>query len=396
MGSLFFVHYCLLNYSRLFCHSFLYNNPMEQTNNFQSSDSETPIPPNVQSIQDLIDVATGKKEYSGSLIDCIPSEKFQHIPFTAIGGLTEAKLGLVLTLISPNIKTILVSGPSACGKSSLIRSIQGIMPEEERSLCQFGCLPSQIESDGFEAVCPECARKFGMGEPISQLISPKLAEYSLDDFSQPELPNIFQNNNDNYFFIKIEKGSTTTSLMKILDLINQQSTANQYHPIKLMCEINESRIPDVLPLIQKFDMFLQIKPNQIDSDAWNVFTQLHMYVGQNHLSSHKVNLEQLKLDIQKARSIYPNVELPKYLQNAVFLLIKSLHINSMKASFLLIETAKASAAADFRTTVSSIDIVSTASYALSHFMLSNTDLFSSTITCIEEILSAELIRVFPS
>ncbi len=49
-----------------------------------------------------------------------------------------------------------------------------------RSLCPYGCLPEDIETGGIEAVCPDCAHKYGQGEPLTFLDPMRLVELPLN------------------------------------------------------------------------------------------------------------------------------------------------------------------------------------------------------------------------
>jgi magnesium chelatase subunit I len=55
-----------------------------------------------------------------------------------------------------------------------------LLPEVPRSLCASGCLPEDIESGGIDAVCAECARKYGQGEPLTYLDRVRLVELPLN------------------------------------------------------------------------------------------------------------------------------------------------------------------------------------------------------------------------
>ena len=46
------------------------------------------------------------------------------------------------------------------------RSLLDLLPQVERSTCFYGCLPEDIEIGGIEAVCPDCAKKYGEGQPL--------------------------------------------------------------------------------------------------------------------------------------------------------------------------------------------------------------------------------------
>ena len=111
------------------------------------------------SLQELLDHVSGKSlpplevEESGRA-EAMP------FPFLAIVGQNEMKLALLLGLINPNVGGILLIGPRGTAKTTAVRSLLDLLPQVERSLCYYGCLPEDIETGGIDAVCPDCARKY--------------------------------------------------------------------------------------------------------------------------------------------------------------------------------------------------------------------------------------------
>jgi len=101
-------------------------------------------------------------------------------PFLALVGQEEMKLALLLALINPNVGGVLLLGPRGTGKTTAVRSLGDLLPEVPRSLCPYGCLPEDIETGGVDAVCPDCARKYGQGEPLTYLDRVRLVELPLN------------------------------------------------------------------------------------------------------------------------------------------------------------------------------------------------------------------------
>jgi magnesium chelatase subunit I len=62
---------------------------------------------------------------------------------------------------------VLLVGPRGTGKTTAVRSLVDLMPDVERSRCAYGCLPEDVDSGGLDAICPDCALKFGAGEPLT-------------------------------------------------------------------------------------------------------------------------------------------------------------------------------------------------------------------------------------
>ncbi len=90
-----------------------------------------------------------------------------RFPFAALVGQTEMKTALLLALINPAIGGVLLVGARGTGKTTAVRALADLAPTVKRSLCPYGCLPEDVEAGGIDAVCPDCARKYGQGDPLT-------------------------------------------------------------------------------------------------------------------------------------------------------------------------------------------------------------------------------------
>lgn len=120
----------------------------------------------VASLTDLLERASAKRFLEAPGIEDLGFADQLNFPFLALVGQKEMKLALLLSLINQNIGGVLLLGPRGTGKTTAVRSLVDLMPEVPRSRCQYGCMPEDIEVDGIDAVCPDCAKKFGEGEPL--------------------------------------------------------------------------------------------------------------------------------------------------------------------------------------------------------------------------------------
>src|SRR5512138_2057074 len=132
-----------------------------------------------RSLHELVDYVAGKSlpaltPEEGLLTEALP------FPFLAIVGQQEMKLALLLGLINPNIGGILLVGPRGTAKTTAVRSLLDLLPPVERSTCFYGCLPEDIEAGGISAVCPDCAKKYGEGQPLTAPDRVRLIELPLN------------------------------------------------------------------------------------------------------------------------------------------------------------------------------------------------------------------------
>ncbi|MCK5646574.1 MAG: ATP-binding protein [Anaerolineales bacterium] len=134
----------------------------------------------IQSLTDLLERASAKRFLEVPGIEDFGLADKVNFPFLALVGQKEMKLALLLSLINPNIGGVLLLGPRGTGKTTAVRSLVDLMPEVPRSLCHYGCMPEDIESEGIDAVCPDCAKKYGEGETLTKNDRVQLIELPLN------------------------------------------------------------------------------------------------------------------------------------------------------------------------------------------------------------------------
>jgi magnesium chelatase subunit I len=136
--------------------------------------------PQVRSLRELIErVSVRGVQITSSEADAGLAEQLPF-PFLALVGQPEMKLALLIGLVNPLVGGVLLVGPRGTGKTTAVRSLVDLLPEVPRSLCYYGCMPEDIETGGIDAVCPECAAKYGRGEPLAALDRVRLVELPLN------------------------------------------------------------------------------------------------------------------------------------------------------------------------------------------------------------------------
>jgi magnesium chelatase subunit I len=134
----------------------------------------------IESLTDLLTLASSRRFLETAPDEDLGISDLLAFPFLALVGQQEMKLALLLTLINPNIGGVLLIGPRGTGKTTAVRSLVDILPEVPRSRCHYGCLPEDIELGGIDAVCPECAERYGAGEPLTYQDRVRLIELPLN------------------------------------------------------------------------------------------------------------------------------------------------------------------------------------------------------------------------
>ncbi len=83
-------------------------------------------------------------------------------PFTAIVGQERMKLALCLNAVHPAIGGVLIRGEKGTGKSTAVRALARLLPEQEVvEGCVFGCDP-----DDRAALCSDCRGRLAAGEDL--------------------------------------------------------------------------------------------------------------------------------------------------------------------------------------------------------------------------------------
>lgn len=134
----------------------------------------------VQSLTDLLDRASAKRFLEAPPVEDLGLAEQLPFPFLALVGQDEMKLALMLALLNPNIGGVLLIGPRGTGKTTAVRSLVDLMPDVERSRCPYGCLPEEIEAGGIDAVCPDCAERYGRGDPLTYADRVRLIDLPLN------------------------------------------------------------------------------------------------------------------------------------------------------------------------------------------------------------------------
>lgn len=133
-----------------------------------------------RSLTELLETASARRFLEAPLAEDLGLAEELPFPFLALVGQSEMKLALLLSLINPNVDGVLLIGTRGTGKSTAVRSLVDLLPEVDRSLCAYGCLPEDVETGGIDEVCPDCARKYGEGEPLTYRDPVQLIELPLN------------------------------------------------------------------------------------------------------------------------------------------------------------------------------------------------------------------------
>ena len=343
------------------------------------------IPVNISSLQDLIDAATGKNLPISSLLtdaDVSSQADIQPFPFLAIVGQREMKLALLLSLINPALGGVLLLGPRGTGKTTAVRSLLPLLPQVERSICYYGCLPEDIEEAGIDAVCPECAQKYANNISLTRPDTVRMVEIPLNS-TLDDVIGHFDDLQAKSEKMRIKPGLLAQADLNILyideinllqdDIADAILDASAQGSFTLKRDSASGRYRSRFTLIgsmnpeegrlrpQIMDRFgLRVIIHRLDSlsERMEAYRRVHVYLENPYrlMSQFSIETYQARVDLIHARKICPSIELDNHTAAYGINLIQKMKIDSLRADITLFEASRAYCAADGRNKVEVSDI----------------------------------------
>jgi magnesium chelatase subunit I len=345
------------------------------------------------SLKELIDRVSGRgflwPEHEGDsgLAESLP------FPFLALVGQMEMKLALILSLVNPAVGGVLLIGPRGTGKTTAVRSLIDLLPEVPRSLCYHGCMPEDVEAGGIDAVCPECARKYGMGEPLAVMDSVRLVELPLNSRLDDVVGGIDERStihermrlrrgilsqaDRNLLYVDEVNLLVDEVVDAILDAAAQGIYTVRRGPISATYRSRFVLIGSMNPeegglrpqILDRFGLRVLVtgpKGEEASKERLEVYRRVQAYTAspRRMAGEYSADTALAKAEIQAARDILKDVTLSDETANLGLAMIDQLGIDSLRAAITLFEAARAYAAIDARLEVSRADLREVAPMAL--------------------------------
>ncbi|RME08777.1 MAG: magnesium chelatase, partial [Anaerolineae bacterium] len=302
----------------------------------------------------------------------------------------EMKLALLLAMINPHLGGVLLIGPRGTGKTTAVRSLPELLPKTLRSLCYYGCMPEDIEAGGMDAVCPDCAKKYAEGKPLARLDRVRLIELPLN----ARLEDVVGGLDERAALrgqVRLRKGILAQADRNLLyvdevnlladdvvDAILDAAAQGYYHVRRgavtatfrsrfvLIGSMNpeEGRLrPQIL---DRFGLRVIVRGLKDRAQRLEAYRRARAYMTNPRQVARQFapSTALAQEDIQAARELLPQVEIPDDVANLGLELIERLEIDSLRAEITLFEAARAHAIADARMEVGPQDIHAVAPLAL--------------------------------
>ncbi len=351
------------------------------------------------SLKELMEQASGRRFLRAESPEPRSITEPTPFPFLALVAQREMKLALLLSLINPNLSGVLLVGPRGTGKTTAVRSLSDLLPLVNRSGCPYGCLPEDVETGGMDAVCPDCAKKYGEGQPLTYRDPVRLVELplharleevvgGLDEraarHNRMQLQRgILSHADQNLLYIDEVNLLPNEVADAILDAAAQGIYTVRRGPLAATYRSRFALIGSLNPeegrlrpqILDRFGLRLIVHGLADPAERLEAYRRVRAYLAnpQATIAAYADQTLAARQEIQAARQRLPGVALAPEAERAGLELVRRLLIDSLRAEITLFEAARAVAAADDRTTATPADIREVAPMALrlrrSQFML---------------------------
>lgn len=343
-----------------------------------------------RSLRELVDHVSGKNLPPVEMGDAGLAEPLPF-PFLAIVGQREMKLALLLGLINPAVGGILLVGPRGTAKTTAVRSLLDLLPPVERSLCRYGCLPEDVIAGGMDAVCPDCARKFAEGQPLTAPDRVRLVELPLNARLEDVVGGIDERAAVTHNRLRIRRGilgQADRNLLyideinllgddivdAILDAAAQGSYTVRRGPVSATYRARFVLIGSMNPeegklrpqILDRFGLRVIVRGLEAPEERLEAYRRVRAYLTNPHgmSAAYREEMNAAAEEIRQARARLPQVTLPNKVARPAIALVQKMGIDSLRAEITWFEAARAYAAADNRTEVTPADLKAVAPMAL--------------------------------
>ncbi len=313
-----------------------------------------------------------------------------HFPFTALVGQEELKLALLLNAVNPAVGGVLIRGEKGTGKSTAVRALAGLLPEQEVVAgCLFGCHPQGV--DGF---CQDCLKRrvAENGLPVSRRPVPVVTlplgatedrvlgtldlEAALHEGRRRFEPGLLARAHRGILYID-EVNLLEDHLVDILldvaasgvNVVERESVSFSHPARFLLVGTMNPEEGEVRPqLLDRFGICVEVRGLPEPSRRAEIVRQRLAFEANpaGFVAAYQQAEEDLKQRLIRARDLFPRVTVPDEALGLAVRLALALGAEGHRADLTTVRAATALAALDGRNEVTIADIKQAAVLALRH------------------------------
>jgi len=344
----------------------------------------------IQSLTELLQRVSSRRFLEAPAPESLGLAENLAFPFLALVGQPDMKLALLLGLINPNIGGVLLIGPRGTGKTTAVRSLADLLPDVARSRCAYGCLPEDIEAGGVDAVCPDCARRYATGEPLTYDDRVRLIELPLNARIDDVIGGIDERAavhkrlrislgilaraDRNLLYIDEVNLLGDEIIDAILDAASQGTYSVQRGPLSAVYWSRFMLIGSMNPeegrlrpqILDRFGLRVVVKGLENPDERLEAYRRSLSFrqSPRQMIGRYAESTETARQELQAARKALHQVEISADALDLGMKLIQSLKIDSLRAEITLFEAARAFAVADGRSRAEPGDVHTVAPMAL--------------------------------
>jgi magnesium chelatase subunit I len=303
-------------------------------------------------------------------------------PFPALVGQTEMKTALILALVNPAISGVLLVGPRGTGKTTAVRSLTDLLPFVNRSACQYGCLPEDVETGGMDAVCPDCAKKYGEGEALTFDDPVRLVELPLNARLEDVVGGlneraaihqrmliqrgILSRADQNLLYVDEVNLLSDEIVDAILDAAAQGIYTVRRGPLAATYRSRFVLVGSMNPeegrlrpqILDRFGLRLMVPGLTDPAERLEAYRRVRLYLNSPRamIAAYAAELLAMRAEIQTARNLVKQVKLTPEAEQAGLGIVHKMEVDSLRAEITMFEAARAFAAADGRTEAVPADV----------------------------------------
>jgi magnesium chelatase subunit I len=314
-----------------------------------------------------------------------------RFPFLALVGQVEMKTALILSLVNPHLGGVLLIGPRGTGKTTAVRGLVELLPPVQRSACALGCTPEAAAAGGMDAICPQCAKKLGQGDPITAPDRMRLIDLPLNARLEDVVGGIDERLALEQQKIRLERGILSYADHNLLyvDEVNLlddaianailDAAAQGYYTVRRGPLTNTYRarltlIGSMNPeegnlrpqIMDRFGLRVVVRGLTDVEKRLEVTRRVQAFDTNRYefIARFAEATIEVADEITKARERLPQVKLTKEAERAALELAHKLQIQSLRAEIVTLQAARARAASDARDTAGVTDVAAVAPMAL--------------------------------